>query len=149
MGSKSNGWETGLLNLLFKNTDFTTVGDAGGLRGSASAGNLYFALHLASPGIDDATADQTTSEISYTDYARVAVARGAGFTVTGNSVVPAAEVAFPASTGGTGGTATLFSIGTASTGAGKVLYWGSISPTIAVTTGVTPKLTVATAVTED
>lgn len=29
--SKTDTWETGLLNLLFKNIAFTLVGDAGGL----------------------------------------------------------------------------------------------------------------------
>ena len=33
--SKTNTWETGLLNLLFNNTDFTGVGDAGGLLATA------------------------------------------------------------------------------------------------------------------
>lgn len=143
--SKSNTWETGLLNLLFKNTDFTLVGDAGGLRGSASAGSLYVSLHTADPG---ETGDQTTNETSYGSYARVAVTRGAGFTVTGNSVSPAATVAFPEGTSGSA-TVTHFGIGTDSSGAGKLLYSGTVSPNLPVGTGITPQLTTATAVTED
>lgn len=143
--SKSDTWEAGLLNLLFKNTDFTLVGDAGGLRGSATAGSLYISLHTSDPG---EAGSQTTNETTYTSYARVAVTRGAGFTVTGNSVSPAANVDFPACTGGTA-TITHFGIGTDSSGAGKLLYKGTVTPNISVSTGVTPRLTTASSVTEE
>lgn len=144
--SKSNSWENSLLLLLFNNTNVANVGDATGLRGSATAGSLYLSLHTADPG---EAGDQTTNETSYTSYARVAVARsGAGFTVTGNSVSPAATVSFPACTGGTA-TITHFGIGTASSSTGVLLYKGTVSPNISVSSGVTPQLTTATAVTED
>lgn len=144
--SKSNALENGLLELIFKNTNFATVGDATGLRGSSTAGSLYFSLHTADPG---EAGDQTTSESAYTSYARVAVARsGAGFTVTGNSVSPAADVTFPAGTGGSG-TVTHFGVGTASSGAGVLLYSGTVTPNIVTGSGITPKLTTATAITED
>jgi hypothetical protein len=142
--SKSDAWETGLLNLVFKNTDFATVGDATGLRGSSTAGSLYFSLHTSDPG---EAGSQTTNETSYTSYARVAVTRGAGFTVTGDAVVPAAAVDFPACTGSTA-TITHFGIGTAGSGTGVLLYKGAVTPNISVSTGVTPRLTTATTVTE-
>lgn len=143
--SKSNTWETGLLELLFNNSAFAGVGDASGLQPSGAAGSLYVSLHTADPG---EAGDQTTSEIAYTSYARVAVARsGAGWVVTDDSVSPAAAIDFPAGTGGSG-TATHFGIGTASSGAGKLLYSGAITPNIACGDGVTPRLTTATAVTE-
>lgn len=143
--SKTNSWENGILELLFKNTNFALVGDATGLRGSSTAGSLYFSLHTADPG---ETGDQTTNEITYTDYARVAVARsGAGFTVTADSVSPAANVSFPIGSGGSG-TATHFGIGTASSGAGVLLYKGAITPNIVTGSGITPILTTATAITE-
>ena len=144
--SKSNAFETALLNLLFNNSNIANIGDATGLRASTTAGSFFVALHTADPG---EAGDQTTSEVAYTSYARVAVARsGAGWTVSGNSVSPVANIDFPACTGGTA-TATHFSIGTVVSGAGLVLYKGAISPTIAISTGVTPRLTTATAVTED
>lgn len=143
--SKTNSWENGILELLFKNTNFALVGDATGLRGSSTAGSLYFSLHTADPG---ETGDQTTNEIAYTDYARVAVARsGAGFTVTADSVSPAANVSFPIGSGGSG-TATHFGVGTASSGAGVLLYKGAITPNIVCGSGITPILTTATAITE-
>ena len=145
--SKSNSFENELLLLLFNNTNIANLGDATGVRGSSTAGSLYLSLHTADPG---EAGTQTTSEISYTGYARKAVARsGAGFTVTGNTVVLAADNDFPEMTGGTGGTVTHFGIGSASSGAGDLLYSGTVSPNIAVATGVTPRLKAATSVTED
>lgn len=143
--SKTNSLENSLLELIFKNTNIANVGDATGLRGSSTAGSLYFSLHTADP---NETGDQTTSECTYTSYARVAVARsGSGFVVTADSVSPAAAVTFPAGTGGSG-TATHFGIGTASSGAGVLLYKGAITPNIVTGNGITPSLTTATAVTE-
>ena len=144
--SKTNTFENDLLLLVFNNTNAANIGDATGLRGSSSAGSLYLSLHTSDPG---EAGDQTTNETTYTSYARVAVARsGAGFTVTANSVSPAGNVDFPACTGGTA-TITHFGIGTASSGAGKLLYKGAVSPNISISSGVTPRLTTATAVTED
>lgn len=144
--SKSNSWENGLLLLVFNNTNFANVGDATGLRGSTTAGSLYFSLHTADPG---EAGDQTTNEVAYTSYARVAVARsGAGFTVTANAVATAANTDFPAGTGGSG-TATHWGLGTASSGAGVLLYKGAISPNIVCGSGVTPRLNAGTCVTED
>jgi hypothetical protein len=145
--SKSDTFEAALLDLIFLNTNIANIGDATGLRGSTTAGSLHVALHTADPG---EAGTQSTSEISYTGYARVAVARsGSGFTRTGNSISPAANIDFGAMTGGAGGTVTHFSIGVASSGSTVVLYKGAVSPTIVVTTGVTPRLTTASTVTED
>lgn len=144
--SKSNSWENSLLLLLFNNTNIANVGDATGLRGSTTAGTLFISLHTADPG---EAGDQTTSEATYTSYARMSIARsGAGWTVTGNSVSPAANIDFPAATGGTN-TITHFGVGTATSGAGVLLYKGTVTPNISVSSGVTPRLTTATAITED
>jgi len=144
--SKSNAWETALLGLVFENSAMTNVGDAGGLRATATAGSLFFSLHTGDPG---EAGDQTTSEVTYTSYARVAVARSsAGFTVSGNAVAVDADVTFPAGTGGSG-TATHWGVGTLVSGAGVLLYKGAISPSIVCGNGVTPRLTAGTVVTED
>ena len=143
--SKSNAWETALLQHLFTNSDVANVGDATGLRGSSTAGSLYFSLHTATP---DEAGDQTTNELAYTSYARVAVARsGAGWTVTGNAVAVNADVTFPAGTGGSG-TATHWGLGTSPSGAGTLLYYGALSLSIICGDGVTPKLAAGTVVTE-
>lgn len=144
--SKSNTHENDYLLLMFNNTTMTLVGDAAGILQSAAAGSLYFSLHTSDPG---EAGDQTTNEAAYTSYARVAVARsGAGFTVSTNTVALVANVTFPAGTGGTG-TATHWGIGASSSGAGKLLYKGAISPSIVCGNGVTPQLTAGTVVTED
>lgn len=141
--SKSDTFENDLLKLIFNGTAIANLAD-----NAASAPNtsLYVSLHTADPG---EAGNQTTNEISYTSYARVAVARtSGGFTVTANSVSPAANIDFPAATGGTG-TVTYFAIGTASSGTGKILYSGTVTPNITVSSGVTPRLTTSTAITED
>lgn len=144
--SKTNSFENSLLLLVFNNTDIANIGDAAGLQNSVTAGSLYASLHTADPG---EAGDQSTNEIAYTSYARVAVARsGAGFTVTGNSVSPAATITFPTGTGGTG-TATHWGLGTAASGAGVLLYKGAVTPNIVCGNTITPTLTTATAITED
>ena len=141
--SKGNTFENDILKMIFNATPIANIADDAA---SSPLTNLYVSLHTADPG---EAGDQTTSECAYTSYARVAVARsGAGWTVTDNSVSPAATIAFPAATGGTE-TATYAGFGTDASGAGKLLYSGAISPTIDISSGVTPRLTTATAITED
>lgn len=145
--SKTNTFENELLLLIFNNVDIALIGDAAGIQNSATAGDLFVSLHTADPG---EAGDQSTSEISYTGYARVAVARsGAGWTVTGNSVSPAANIDFGQMTGGAGGTITHFGVGASSSGAGKLLYKGTYTPNIAVTNGVAPRITTASTISED
>ena len=141
--SLGNTFENDLAKLIFQATAIANIAD------NASASpltNLYLSLHTSDPG---EAGDQTTNETSYTSYARVAVARsGSGWTVTNNVVTPAANVDFPAATGGTA-TITHFGVGTASSGAGKLLMSGTVTPNISVSTGVTPRLTTATTLTFD
>ena len=148
--SKSDAFETDLLKLIFQNTNIANLGDATGVRGSTTAGSLYVSLHTADPG---EAGNQSTSECNYTGYSRVAVARSAGgFTVSGNSVSPAADVTFAAPTNSTNlpQTATFFGIGVASSGAGELLYSGALNPTISIpNTGVTPIVGAGSVITED
>lgn len=141
--SKGNTFENDLLKLIFNGTAIANLADNAA---SSPLANLYVALHTADPGEAGA---QNTSECSYTGYARVAVARSAGgWSITNNVVSPVAEIAFPEATAGSE-TATHFSIGTAASGAGKILYKGAISPTIAITAGVSPRLKTTSTITED
>ncbi len=141
--SKGNTFENDLLKLIFNATPIANIADNAA---SSPLTNLYVSLHTADPG---EAGDQTTSEVAYTSYARVAVARtSGGFTVTGNSVSPVSNIDFPAGTGGSG-TATHWAIGTAASGAGKILYKGAITPSIVCGNGITPRLTTASTVTED
>jgi hypothetical protein len=133
--SKSNAAETALLALLFNNTDFASIGDAGGLQNSATAGSFYISLHTSDPG---EAGTQLTNETAYTNYARVAVARsGAGWTVSGNSATNAAQITF-AQCGVTGATITHVGIGTDSSGAGVLMYSGALNSSLAVALNITP-----------
>lgn len=141
--SKGNTFENDLLLLIFNATAIANIADNAA---SSPLTNLQMSLHTGDPG---ETGNQTTNECAYTSYARVAVARtSGGWTVTNNSVSPVANIDFPAATGGSE-TATHAAVGTASSSTGKVLYKGAISPNIAISTGVTPRLTTASAITED
>lgn len=144
--SKTNAYENALLKLIFQNADFENVGDAGGVLGSETAGDLYVSLHTGDPGEDG---NQESNEADYTGYERVAVERSSsGWTVTGNKVNPAANIDFPQASGGEN-TITHFGVGTAGSGSGILLYKGSVTPNINVSEGVTPRLTTDTEISED
>lgn len=141
--SKGNTFENDWLKLVFQAVAIANLADNAA---TAPLTSLFVALHTADPG---EAGDQTTSEAAYTGYARVAVVRTAvGWTVTANSVSPAANISFPAGTGGSG-TATHFSVGVVATGASKALYRGTVTPNIVMGNGITPVLTTASTVTED
>lgn len=124
--SKSNWLENQFLGNLFNNSAL----------GYASDTTFYVALHSSDPGEGG---DQSTNEISYTGYARVAVARNSGgFTVTGATVVNAAQIQFPICTGGTA-TATHFSIGRTLSSAGDILYKGALNSSLAISSNVQPQ----------
>ena len=117
--SKSDSFENGWMLLVFNNTNFANVGDATGLRGSSTAGSLYVSLHTADPG---EAGTQATNEAAYTGYVRVAVARSSGgWTVSTNSATNAATVTFAQNTGAQE-VEKYVGIGTASSGAGVLLY---------------------------
>lgn len=142
MAAKSSVFDNDLLKLIFNATPIANLADNAA---SSPFTVFYLSLHTATPAVGGS---QTTNEAAYTSYARVSVARtSGGFTVSGSSVTLAALTSFPAATGGSE-TETFFSVGTATSGTGKVLYFGAISPTIVVSTGVTPQLTTGTTITE-
>ena len=141
-GGKASIFENDWLKLIFNATPIANIADNAA---TSPLTNLYASLHTADPG---AGGSQTTSEAAYTSYARVAVTRNSGgWTITTNSVSPVAAITFPTATGGSE-TETFFAVGTAVSGAGKILYRGPVTSSIVVTTGVTPTLTTSTAITE-
>lgn len=142
--SKSDTFENDLLKLIFNGTAIANLADNAA---TSPLTNLYVSLHTADPG---EAGNQSTNEISYTGYARVAVTRASGgWTVTANSVSPTSPIEFGEMTGGAGGTVTYAAIGTALTGTGKILYSGALTPTIAVTTGLVPRIKTTSTITED
>ena len=133
--SLSNASETALLALLFNNTAWANIGNAGGLQPSGVAGVFYIALHTADPGEAGA---QNTSEAAFTGYARVSVVRSAGgFTVSGNQVSNTATIQFAECTAGSS-VVTHFTVGTDVSGAGNVLYRGALSAARSISAGITP-----------
>ncbi len=141
--SLGNTTENDLMKLIFT---ATTIANLAQNASSSPLTDLAVALHTADPG---EAGDQTTSESAYTSYARVNVVRTAvGWTVTNNSVSPAANIDFPAGTGGSG-TVTHASVGFTGGGATKILFSGTVTPNIVTGNGVTPRLTTSSTFTID
>jgi hypothetical protein len=140
--SKGNTFEEDFLKLIF---NATAIADLADNDATSPVTTLTVALHTADPG---EAGTQATSEIAYTGYARIAVARTTGgWAVTANSVSPVANIDFGEMTGGAGGTVTHFSVGTGV--ANKLLYSGTVTPNIVVANGVTPRLKTTSTITED
>ncbi len=139
--SASDAFENSLSLLFFNATTWSNVAINAT---SSPLTNWELSLHTADP---TDSGNQTSSEITYTDYARVAVARtSGGFSVSAAVTTLVANCDFPVGSGGSG-TATFFGIGTAHTSTGILEISGAISPTIVTGTGVTPRLTTATSIT--
>jgi hypothetical protein len=142
--SKGNTFENDLLKLIFNATAIANIADNAA---TSPLTNIHWGLHTADPG---EAGSQTTTEAAYGSYARIAVARTTGghTAASAGSTSPVANVDFPAATSGSE-TETHFHVGTDLTGAGKILYSGTVTPNIVVSSGVTPRLTTASTITED
>src|SRR3990167_3277669 len=131
--SKGDTFENDLLKLIFQ---AVAIADIAENDTTAPLTNLYVSLHTADPG---EAGVQTTSEATYTGYARVAVARtSGGWAVSTNTADNVAAITFGACTAGSN-TITHFAVGTASSGAGKILYSGALTASLAVSAGITPQ----------
>lgn len=141
--SKGDTFENDLLKLIFNGTTISDLAQ----NAAAPVTDLYVALHTADPA--DA-GNQATNETAYTGYARVAVARsGSGWTITGNSVSPTANIDFGTCTASPGAAITHASIGMLASGAGKILYSGALTPNITMAVGVAPRIPTGSTITED
>jgi len=142
--SASNAFESATLDLILANVDITGIGDAGGLRGSTVAGSLYVSLHTADPG---EAGEPTTSEATYTGYARKAVARaGASWTGTSGgtgSRTNAGVITFDPCSAGSN-SITHFGIVSSASGAGTLLFKGQLTAPLAVSAGISPDFKVGT-----
>lgn len=144
----TNILEFNILSLIFLGTSFAGLWDNDQ---TGPLTSLSVQLHTASP---TDTGDLTAAEATYTGYARVGVERtSSGWTVAGSSAVtasvkPSTNITFPQATAGTN-TITHFSIGNSTVAAstGIMYVWGTVTPNIAVSNGVTPRLTTATEIT--
>jgi hypothetical protein len=141
--SFSDAAENGIMLLVYNATAWANMADNAA---TSPQTQIAVALHTASPG-DAGT--QATSETTYTSYARVNVNRtSGGWTVTGGSVSPVANISFPAGTGGSG-TITHFSTGRTGGGTTAIHNYGTVTPNITAGSGVTPILTTSTTIALD
>jgi hypothetical protein len=132
MSALSDSFALDLFKLIFWGTAIPNLADNAA---SAPLTNLYAALHTADPA---SGGNQSTNEIVYTSYARIAVARGSGGWSIGLFVSPNADIAFAKPTGAAGQVATFASIGFASSGAGKIIARGALSVPVTIAIGNAP-----------
>lgn len=126
MAGLGNTTENDLAKLYFNATAIANIADNAA---SSPLANLFVALHTADPG---EAGDQTTSEATYTGYARVTVARtSGGWTVATNTVTNTAAVTFGQCTAGSN-SITHWSVGVATSGASKIIAFGPCGPVASV-----------------
>lgn len=123
-----------VLKLIFNATNWANVADNAA---TSPLTNLFLSLHTADPGVGGS---QTTSETSYTNYARVSVVRTtSGWTAaTTASTQNVALLQFP-QCGATGATVTHVAIGTLTSGAGVILYSGALNSSLSVANLIQPQ----------
>lgn len=135
--AKSTSTCNNVLALVFNATAWANMADNAA---SSPFTNLYLGLHTADPGVGN---NQTTNEATYTGYARLAVVRTtSGWTVpSAGATANAALAQFIICSGGSN-TITHVSIGTASSGAGTVLYAGALTSSRSISSGIQPQFAI-------
>lgn len=147
MSGKSLAEARAYLNLIYNATSIANIADNAD---TAPLTDLYLALHTADP---TDTGNQSSNELAYAEYARVAVPRDAtGFTLhaTLAQINLTNNVSFPQTAVGGNAVVTHFSIGKLASGAGDIIHSGATTTSITLTDGETviPTLTDDTTVTE-
>ena len=131
---KSTSASNSILALIFNATTWNNIAENDSTSPNT---DLYLSLHTADPGVGGA---QTTNETAYTNYARIAVARTTGgWDAPASGATANAALAQFAQCGASGATLTHVAIGTASSGAGLVLYAGALTSSLAVANGIQPQ----------
>lgn len=132
MAGKGNVTDANLLKLIFQAVAIANLADNAA---ASPLTNLFVSLHTADPGPGG---DQTTSEATYTGYARVAVARtSGGWSIASQTISNVGAITFGACTAGSN-TITHAAVGTLTSGAGVLLYSGALTASLAVSNGITP-----------
>jgi hypothetical protein len=133
-GEKGTSNSIGWLELIFQATVLAAMNTLIANAGSPLT-QLYVSLHNADP---TAAGTQSSNETIYTNYARVSVARtSGGWSIAAETVTNVGAINFP-QCGATGDTITYVGVGTASSGAGVLLWAGPLSSSLAVSNGITP-----------
>lgn len=129
-----------LAKLLFNGTAIANIADNAA---SSPLTNYQLALHTASPGSGDQTANESTDPA----YARKAVARNSGgLVVTDNVINPTSTITFNEESG-PDITYTHVSVGVAASGASMILVYGELSTPIHGGAGKIPQLKTTTSIT--
>jgi len=122
-----------LLALILEGTAIANIADNAA---SSPLTTLYVSLHTASPGT---SGSQNTSETGYTGYARRPINRdNTGWTAASGDSDNDADITFGQCTAAPGSDLTHVGIGTASSGAGKLLFYGALTSSIIMQVGATP-----------
>lgn len=131
-GEKGNSNSISYLKLVFQAVNWANIADN---TATSPLTNLYVSLHTADP---TASGNQQSSEAAYTGYLRVAVARtSSGWSISGETITNVGTITFPASTSGPE-SETFVGVGTASSGAGVLLWAGPLTSTLVINSGITP-----------
>lgn len=138
MSAISDIFANELALLLFNNTDIPNVGDLSGIQNSATVGALFLALHTADPS--DA-GNASSSEATYTSYARVAVNRiVGGWAIVARNATNTADIVFPTSTLAGSEVLTHWSICKQLTGPSVILFKGSLNTALTVNINIAPRV---------
>jgi hypothetical protein len=133
MASKTTQSANDVINYLLRNVTPTYAGNA----------NLYLSLHTGAVGLGGS---QTTNEVAYTGYGRVAVARNASgtFSVASNGASSNnALLQFGNPTGGSFPIViTHVALGENSTGTGTVIATGALSPSLTINLNNQPQFAI-------
>lgn len=128
--SFSNAAETAINNYIFGGTDVSWNANT----------DLWYALYTSDPG---EAGSAVTNEANYTNYARVAVSRSTGLTITGATVTNAALAQFPIC-GVTSNTVTHVGIVTTASGAGTLIVSGALGSSQTIQNGNQPQFNAGT-----
>jgi len=140
----ANATESAIMKLIFQAVTWTDYAISAG--SGTPETNIVCSLHTADPG---EAGTMSTSETTYTTYARTNVARtSGGWTETSGSISPVSTISFPTGSGGSG-SVTHFATGKSGGGAAAILWRGDVTPPISVGASVTPQLLNTTTITID
>jgi len=118
--------------LLFQATAIANVADNAA---TSPITSVFASLHTADP----TTGNQTTSEATYTSYARVGVVRtSSGWSSSAGVVTNVGAISFPACTGGSN-TISHVGLGTLTSGTGSLWVGGAVTASLSVSSGITPQ----------
>ena len=119
-----------IINLMYKATNWANVADNAS---AAPVTQVNVELHTAN--LTAATALQSENAATYTNYANVDVARGAGWAAaSGGATSNAATISYP-QCGVTGNTITHVSAGDGT----NAWHFGALNSSLAVSSGITPQ----------